>query len=85
LAAGPWGEIKAPTGSTKVPMKLYCVPSTLSLLDAYSEFIFDVTAKSMAFYESYFSELFPFKKYDQIFVRDFAHWAMENAGLVAYN
>lgn len=66
-------------------MRLYCAPSKLLQLDSYSSFIFDVTIKSYQFFESYFVEPFPFLKYDQIFVRDYAAWAMENAGLVTFN
>jgi aminopeptidase N len=55
------------------------------MLGKYSEFIFDVTRKAMKYYEGYFNEPYPFRKYDQIWVRDYENWAMENAGLVTYN
>lgn len=55
------------------------------MLGSYSDFIFDVTKKAMEFFEDFFGMPFPFKKYDQIWVRDYSNSAMENAGLVTYN
>ena len=39
----------------------------------------------MDFYEEFFGVKYPFAKYDQIWIRDFASEAMENAGLVTIN
>ncbi len=39
----------------------------------------------MAFFEKFFGTRFPFQKYDQIFIREYDAWAMENAGLVTFD
>jgi aminopeptidase N len=67
FAAGPFQAI--PSSSGTVPMSLYCVKSSLSTLKQYSTFIFDITQKTMAYYESFFGQKYAFAKYDQVFVR----------------
>lgn len=84
FAAGPYVFKDSPIGSGTVPMRLYSARSSEQLLDNYSDFVFDVVQKAMAFFEDFFAEKYPFPKYDQIFVRDFQSSAMENAGLVAF-
>jgi len=39
----------------------------------------------MRFFESFFGYKFPFSKYDQIFVHEYAWGAMENAAIVTFN
>lgn len=43
------------------------------------DLIYEVTNKSMAFYEKFFGHDFPYKKYDQVFCAEFKWGAMENA------
>ena len=49
------------------------------------DFIFEVTIKSLQFYESFFGVKFPFSKYDSLFVPEFNFGAMENPGCVTFN
>ena len=74
LTAGKYKTISSQTGP--VPMTLLISPSSYPLLSSYSSFIFDTTQKTMQFLSTYFSESFPFKKYDQIFVRGLKFLAM---------
>ncbi len=67
FAAGKYEEISTNLGT--VPMSLFCAPSALENLKFYKDFIFDVTIKSMDFYEKTFGVDYPFVKYDQIFIR----------------
>lgn len=60
-------------------MKLFCRDSLFNDLKKWSDFLFEVTNKSMEFYESFFGVKFPFSKYDQIFCAEFKWGAMENA------
>lgn len=66
-------------------MTLYCPPSVVPNLKRYSEFIFDVTIKCMDFFARKFKTLYPFNKYDQIFIKECHALAMENAGIVTFN
>jgi aminopeptidase N len=67
-------------------MSLFCPPSVLDKLNIYKDFIFDVTIRCMDFYKKTFNNLaYPFKKYDQLFIREFAALAMENAGIVTFD
>ena len=76
FAVGPYLFLSDDSGTSTVPLKLYCIPSVTFLLGEYSSFIFEITKKAMAFFENFFGEKFPFRKYDQIWVRDYASWAM---------
>lgn len=49
------------------------------------DFVFEVTLKSMRFYEKFFDVAFPFTKYDSVFVPEFNFGAMENPGCVTFN
>ena len=69
FAAGPYEKIPYDGEDAKVPMNLYCVASNILNMNAYSNFIFDITKKSMTFYENFFGQDYPFAKYDQIWVK----------------
>ena len=45
----------------------------------------EFTINGLKFYEQYFDIKYPFGKYDQIFVPEFAMGAMENAGAITFN
>jgi len=85
FAVGPYLFLSSSYDNGRIPMKLYCIASVTLMLGSYSDFIFDVTKKAMAFFEDFFGMPFPFRKYDQLWVRDYTNSAMENAGLVTYN
>jgi aminopeptidase N len=66
-------------------MSIFIAPSMYVQLKFYSKFIFDVTQKTMAFFEKLFGRRYPFKKYDQVWVRGMRFLAMENAGIVTFD
>ena len=86
IVAGPYygvqGGLTTMNGRT-VPMGVYCRQSLAAHVEA--EYMMDVTAKGVAFYESKFGVEFPFDKYDQIYTPEYNMGAMENAGCVTYN
>lgn len=71
MAAGPYVFIEADQGEGEVPMRAICATSSNFMLEAYSSFIFDVTKKSIKFYENFFGQIYPFEKYDMIWVREY--------------
>ena len=79
VIAGPYVAIKCEKTHRDIPMRIFSRKSNFKYMERLSEFIFEVTNKSMEFYETYFGYLFPFKKYDQIFCAEFKWGAMENA------
>lgn len=83
FTAGNYERIDSSSGS--VPMSIYTAPSMYKQLKFYSNFIFDVTQKTMTFFEELFGVRYPFKKYDQIWVRDMRFLAMENAAIVTFD
>jgi aminopeptidase N len=86
FAAGDYATIPYKDSTWDGPsLSLHCVPTSLPYLDNISSFIFDVTTKSMKFYEKFFGHDYPFNKYDQIWIRECGFTAMENAGIVTYN
>ncbi|MFM7029586.1 MAG: aminopeptidase N [Micrococcales bacterium] len=86
IVAGPYhgvhGSLTTMNGRV-VPMGVYCRQSLAAHVEA--EYMMDVTAKGVAFYESKFGVEFPFDKYDQIYTPEYNMGAMENAGCVTYN
>lgn len=49
-----------------------------------SDEIFEITKQGLEFYSKYFNYPYPYEKYDQIFVPEFNHGAMENVGAVTF-
>jgi aminopeptidase N len=66
-------------------MSLFCTQAAKQNLERYSDFIFKITQKCMLLFQDKFGVKYPFKKYDQIFIREFGALAMENAGLVTFD
>lgn len=66
-------------------MSIYVSQSLYTYALNISEFIFEVTNKSMEVYENYFQFPFAFNKYDSVFCPEYNWGAMENAGLVTFN
>ena len=86
LVAGPYHGVQGQlttSGGRVVPMGVYCRQSLKEFVEP--EYMMDVTAKGVAFYESKFGVDFPFDKYDQIYTPEYNMGAMENAGCVTYN
>ena len=86
IVAGPYYGVHGQfttSGGRVVPMGVYCRQSLSQFVEP--EYMMDVTAKGVAFYESKFGVDFPFDKYDQIYTPEYNMGAMENAGCVTYN
>ncbi|WP_181790562.1 aminopeptidase N, partial [Streptomyces phytophilus] len=80
VAAGPWHSVH--TEHAGLPFGLHCRRSLAAHLDAEAEELFEVTRRCFDRYHERFTEPYPFDSYDQAFVPEFNHNAMENPGLV---
>ncbi len=67
----------------RIPLRLFARQSVKDYVH-YQDW-FNVTEKGFDFFESYFDEPYPFKKYDQIIVADFNAGAMENVAAVTFS
>lgn len=67
----------------RIPLRLFARQSVKDQVRAQEWFT--VTEKGFDFFESYFDEPYPFKKYDQVVVPDFNAGAMENVGAVTFS
>jgi len=85
IVAGPYqsvhSELTSADGRT-IPLGIFARASLFEYLDA--DYIFDITRKGFAYFESKFGVAYPFEKYDQLFVPEFNAGAMENAGAVTF-
>jgi len=81
LHAGPYQMWEDRSG--EVPIRLFARRSLAEFVPA--EEWLDVTRRGLAFYGEYFDIPYPFRKYDQILVPDFAIGAMENVAAVTFN
>jgi aminopeptidase N len=81
LGAGPFVEWKDTAGD--VPLFLYARQSLATYVD--HEKIFDTTKKGLKFFADYFGYPYPFEKFGQIFVPEFAPGGMENPGAITLN
>ncbi len=66
-----------------IPLGLYCRRSLAEHLD--TDELFEITRQGLDFFEQRFGFAYPFGKYDQLFVPDFASGAMENVACVTHN
>ncbi|MBO4209640.1 aminopeptidase N [Micromonospora echinofusca] len=80
LIAGPYHVRR--DSHDGIPLALYCRRSLARHLDRDAAEILDVTRRCMDRFHALFGERYPFGKYDQAFVPEFAMGAMENPGLV---
>ena len=64
-------------------MRIYARQSLVA--DVNHEEMFNVTESGISFYNDYFGQAYPFRKYDQVFVPEHNFGAMENVGCVTYN
>ncbi len=66
-----------------IPLELYARKSLAKYVD--HKRIFDSTKKGLTFFGDYFGYKYPFAKYGQVFVPEFAWGGMENPGAVTLN
>ncbi len=81
LVAGPYHVVT--DRYDDVPLAIYCRKSMTRHLD--HEELFDLTKRGLQFFEDAFDYLYPFAKYDQLFVPEFNFGAMENPGCVTFS
>ena len=83
IIAGPYagvqGTYTAPDGR-EIPLGVYARKSLQKYLDGAE--VLEITKQGMPFYEEYFAQPYPFRKYDQIFVPEYNMGAMEHPGCV---
>ena len=65
-----------------IPLRLFARESLAEFVLA--DWMLDITARGMAYYQEYFDEPYPFEKYDQLIVPDFNIGGMENIAAVTY-
>jgi aminopeptidase N len=80
VVAGPYESLT--TVHDGIPLGLHTRASLADDLKANSEEIFDITRRCLDEYLRLFGVAYPFGKYDQVFVPEFAPWAMENPACV---
>lgn len=81
LGAGPfveWTDM-----ADKTPLTLYARKALAKYVDHKN--IFETTKKGLDFFSNYFGHPYPFPKYGQIFIPEFAWGGMENPGAVTLN
>ncbi|MCW2605831.1 MAG: pepN7, partial [Frankiales bacterium] len=84
VSAGPWHGLRRWSGG--VELGLWCRASLAPHLDADADELFEVTAQCFAHQEPLFGRPYPFgDTYDQLFVPEFNHGAMENPGAVTFS
>ena len=66
-----------------IPLGLYCRQSLAEYFDP--DEIFEITRQGLDFFERRFGHRYPFGKYDQLYVPEFAAGAMENVACVVHN
>jgi aminopeptidase N len=66
-----------------IPLGLYCRQSLAQYFDP--DEIFEITRQGFDFFERRFGVPYPFGKYDQLYVPEFASGAMENIACVTHN
>lgn len=81
MGAGPFVEWKDKLGD--LPIYLYARKTLAKYVD--HEVIMETTKKGLKFFNDYFGYPYPFSKYGQIFIPEFAWGGMENPGAVALN
>ncbi|MDD7962538.1 aminopeptidase N [Microbacterium thalli] len=84
VAAGPYHRVDArwPGPEGDVALGVLCRASLAAHLDA--DEIVDVTRRGLTFFSDAFGLVYPWGKYDQIFVPEYNLGAMENPGLVTF-
>jgi aminopeptidase N len=78
FAAGPFEEFKDETST--IPMRLFVRKSKAERARKELPEVFRLAREGIKFYSRYFDYKFPFPKYDQIILPEFAYGGMEHAG-----
>ena len=81
LVAGPYHVAREEHAG--VPLGLLCRRSLARHLD--TDELFAITRQGLDFFGEFFDYPYAFGKYDQLFVPEFNHGAMENVGAVTFN
>lgn len=81
VGAGPFVEWN--DTYEKLPLVLYARQSIASYVDYKN--IFESSKKGLKFYNEYFGTNYPFSKFGQIFIPEFAWGGMENPGAITLN
>tara|TARA_B100001123_G_scaffold147063_2_gene170445 strand:+ start:2084 stop:4630 length:2547 start_codon:yes stop_codon:yes gene_type:complete len=81
LIAGPYHVAR--DQHEGIPLGLLCRRSMAQYLD--TDELFTITRQGLDFFGEFFDYKYAFGKYDQIFVPEFNHGAMENVGAVTFN
>ncbi|MDP9434474.1 MAG: aminopeptidase N, partial [Actinomycetota bacterium] len=88
VSAGPWHGVRrsAQAGEQRLELGLWCRRSLAEHLDADADELFDVTERCLALQQELFGRAYPFgDTYEQLFVPEFNHGAMENPGAVTFS
>lgn len=83
IIAGPFEAIR--DKHRDIDLGLMCRKSLLEYLEPDAEELFTITKQGFDFFEEAFDYPYVFGKYDQLFVPEFNHGAMENIGAVTFN
>jgi len=83
IIAGPFEAIR--NKHRDIDLGLMCRKSLLQYLEPDADEIFTITKQGFDFFEEAFGYPYVFGKYDQLFVPEFNHGAMENIGAVTFN
>jgi aminopeptidase N len=78
FAAGPFEEFK--DEASPIPMRLFVRKSKAERARKELPEVFRLAREGMKFFSGYFDYKFPFPKYDQVIVPEFAYGGMEHAG-----
>ena len=81
ICAGEFHFVEDAFGN--IPLRLLCRQSMKPYLREKENFL--TTKQGLEFYQKFFDFPYPFEKYDQIFVPEFNHGAMENVGAVTFS
>lgn len=81
LGAGPFVEWTDMAGN--IPLTLYARKTLAKYVDA--EAIFKTTKAGLKFYSDFFNYPYPFSKFGQLFIPEFAWGGMENPGAITLN
>ncbi|WP_225848324.1 aminopeptidase N [Streptomyces sp. HPF1205] len=82
VVAGPYHSVR--TEHAGLPFGLHVRRSLGKYLDRDADELFDITRRCFDRYHQLFREPYPFDSYDQAFVPELNHGAMENPGLVTF-
>jgi len=82
ICAGPYQFIESNIDGMP-PMRIYARKSIIDKCD-FKE-MFKITQAGIRFYSMFFGLDYPFGKYDQVFVPELNHGAMENVGCVTFS